>query len=681
AVGAPLSDRLEQALARPRKDCEIAGAQGSRLDSPRHQPQQQLQLSPSLSQDHDRGAVPDAAATLDAVCGSAAAADTAGAATVVPCEPPAPWPSRSESLLLDLDPGDQTAVLREELLRLGAAPGKFLTTIIMEWCDGGTLHDEFTFRGPQPGRLGLRRSGLASGHLLRGLGPTTGGGGGSGSFGDPVLQNCFLASDQLDNLRLAGSGGTGRAVNSGSLFGPTYVLESAAAISSDVSPRVLYRRGSCGYATGAATAAGNASLRSIHSTLRSSTPGMMPLSSSALCSASAGASATAFQSGQQPYLAHFHSGHCRPSGQLGSVPAITFARLMMLQPTLSQLHKHQSVGGPPFAVGSTGPAPDAAADAAGAGAGNNGAASLSASMWDAASSGRTAVLLRCALEVAQGMSYLHSLNLAHGDLTPKNVLLKSTATSRRGFTCKISDFGLSNPTDTGDRLPADTSRWGTLVYMAPEVLTGRGTLKQADVYSFGAILWYMCTGRPPHQELRPAQILVGLATSDLQLTWPDWADPGVVRIGKACMDPDPSKRPQFEEIVRFLLGEIAARSRRRRAANRRGCSPTRGDSGGGAAFGSLAAAPAPASSPVYPTSAAAATAAAAAQLTLNAAACSLVAAAKVPETGRPPVSPWQRLVPPWRVAAGGAATASPLGDPHLPSSPPPPSRSLLPPQH
>ncbi|GIL64695.1 hypothetical protein Vafri_18550 [Volvox africanus] len=656
AVGAPLSDRLEHTLAHSPRDFDTADAQGTRLELPRRQPQQQqVQLSPSLSF-AGRGTVSSAAATSDAVGGSVAVADTSGAATVAPCDVPAPWASRSESLLLDLDPEDQTAVLREELLRLGAAPGKFLTTIIMEWCDGGTLHDEFTFRGPQPGRLGLRRSGLASGHLLRGLGPTVGGGGGSGSLCDPVLQNCSLASDQLVKLGRAGSGGAGRAVNSGSLFGPAYASESAAAISPDTSPEVLCVRGSCGYASGAVATAGTASPRSIYSTFRSSMPGVLPLSSSALYSTLGGVGATAFRSGQQPHLGHFHSGHCRPSGQLSSVPAISFARLMMLQPMQSQLQKHQPVGDPPSAVGSTGPAPDAAADAATGGAGNGVATSCSASLWDVATSGRTAVLLRCALEVAQGMSYLHSLNLAHGDLTPKNVLLKSTATSRRGFTCKISDFGLSNPTNTGDCRPADTSQWGTLVYMAPEVLTGRGTLKQADVYSFGAILWHMCTGRPPHQDLRPAQILVGLATGDLQLTWPDWADPGVVRIGKACMDRDPSKRPQFEEIVRFLLGEIAARSRRRRAANR-ACSPGRGGSGGGAAAGAAAA-----PSPAYSIPAAA-------------------AAVTMTDTGQPPVSQCQRRVAPSRIAGGGATTAPPLGDLHLAPSLPPPSPFLVPPQH
>ncbi|GFR52240.1 hypothetical protein Agub_g14774 [Astrephomene gubernaculifera] len=194
-------------------------------------------------------------------------------------------------------------------------------------------------------------------------------------------------------------------------------------------------------------------------------------------------------------------------------------------------------------------------------------------------SSRMAVLLRCALEVAQGMAYLHSLGLAHGDLTPRNVLLRSTATSRRGYQCKISDFGLSHPAATGDSLPADTAKWGTLAYMAPEVLTGRSSctandapssgsvgscgssLKAADVYSFGAVLWHMCTGRPPFQELRPAQLLVGLATGELKLEWPPGTDPWVARIGTACMHPDPTLRPTFEEVVRMLLAEMGTRTR------------------------------------------------------------------------------------------------------------------------
>ncbi len=50
-------------------------------------------------------------------------------------------------------------------------------------------------------------------------------------------------------------------------------------------------------------------------------------------------------------------------------------------------------------------------------------------------------VLLCLVDIASGMTYLHSVGVLHGDIKSANVLLKSTATDLRGFCCKIADFG------------------------------------------------------------------------------------------------------------------------------------------------------------------------------------------------------------------------------------------------
>ncbi len=47
------------------------------------------------------------------------------------------------------------------------------------------------------------------------------------------------------------------------------------------------------------------------------------------------------------------------------------------------------------------------------------------------------------LDIAHGMDYLHGLNIVHGDMKSSNVLLKSARNDRRGFVCKVADFGCS----------------------------------------------------------------------------------------------------------------------------------------------------------------------------------------------------------------------------------------------
>ncbi|KAJ7607393.1 kinase-like domain-containing protein [Roridomyces roridus] len=103
-------------------------------------------------------------------------------------------------------------------------------------------------------------------------------------------------------------------------------------------------------------------------------------------------------------------------------------------------------------------------------------------------------------EIAQGVQYLHSRNIVHGDLRGANILIKED-----WITC-LADFGLSSFTDTTSKTHTST-RAGSTHWMAPELIDpDRFGLKfvrtpATDIYAFGCVCFELYTGRPPFSEL------------------------------------------------------------------------------------------------------------------------------------------------------------------------------------
>ncbi|KAF7373187.1 Kinase-like protein [Mycena sanguinolenta] len=99
-------------------------------------------------------------------------------------------------------------------------------------------------------------------------------------------------------------------------------------------------------------------------------------------------------------------------------------------------------------------------------------------------------------EIAQGLEYLHSYAIVHGDLKGANILVKEN-----GSAC-LADFGLSIYSDASAKT-SSTSRGGSLYWMAPELLDpdhfGFQFVRTVatDVYAFGCVCFELYTGRPP----------------------------------------------------------------------------------------------------------------------------------------------------------------------------------------
>ncbi len=98
-------------------------------------------------------------------------------------------------------------------------------------------------------------------------------------------------------------------------------------------------------------------------------------------------------------------------------------------------------------------------------------------------------------EVARAIHYSHNQGILHRDLKPSNILIDQQGHPH------ITDFGLAKHSTRNSELTQTGAILGTPSYMAPEQAAGsRGNVGvHSDIYSLGAMLYYMVTGRPPFQ--------------------------------------------------------------------------------------------------------------------------------------------------------------------------------------
>ncbi|KAK6153307.1 hypothetical protein DH2020_012946 [Rehmannia glutinosa] len=154
------------------------------------------------------------------------------------------------------------------------------------------------------------------------------------------------------------------------------------------------------------------------------------------------------------------------------------------------------------------------------------------------------VVVQMALDLARGLSYLHSQKIVHRDVKTENMLLDKTRT------VKIADFGVarveaSNPNDM-------TGETGTLGYMAPEVLNGNPYNRKCDVYSFGICLWEIYCCDMPYPDLSFSEVTSAVVRQNLRPEIPRCCPSALANVMKRCWDANPDKRPEMDEVVTML---------------------------------------------------------------------------------------------------------------------------------
>ena len=115
-------------------------------------------------------------------------------------------------------------------------------------------------------------------------------------------------------------------------------------------------------------------------------------------------------------------------------------------------------------------------------------------------------------QACDALQEAHDVGLVHRDLKPANLF----AAVRGGFydVAKLLDFGLAKPlTNLGSAsLTGDGTITGSPLYMSPEQATGdREPDARSDIYSMGAILYFLTCGRPPFEDEKPIRVLIAHA--------------------------------------------------------------------------------------------------------------------------------------------------------------------------
>lgn len=144
-----------------------------------------------------------------------------------------------------------------------------------------------------------------------------------------------------------------------------------------------------------------------------------------------------------------------------------------------------------------------------------------------------------AKQLCKGLAEAHKSGVIHRDLKPQNIMIDSKGNGR------IMDFGIAR-TLKGEGLTAEGMVIGTPEYMAPEQVEGKEVDQRTDIYSLGAILYEMLTGRVPFVGKSPISIAFKHKTEKPKdpRMFNDQIPEDFSRLVLKCMEKDKAKRFQ-----------------------------------------------------------------------------------------------------------------------------------------
>jgi len=163
--------------------------------------------------------------------------------------------------------------------------------------------------------------------------------------------------------------------------------------------------------------------------------------------------------------------------------------------------------------------------------------------------------LKFAVQIADALAAAFRLGYIHRDIKPENILLAG------GDAVKVTDFGLAKNLKDGELggLTRTGQVLGTMLYMPPEqIISSKGSDQRADIYSLGATLFHLVSGRPPLEAKSAIALLMDIRTKEpplLSSLVPESPEALDVVVSR-CLRKNPAERYQAPDELASDLRKV-----------------------------------------------------------------------------------------------------------------------------
>ncbi|PKY25343.1 kinase-like protein [Rhizophagus irregularis] len=153
--------------------------------------------------------------------------------------------------------------------------------------------------------------------------------------------------------------------------------------------------------------------------------------------------------------------------------------------------------------------------------------------------------LRILHQISIGLKTIHNKKFIHRDFHSGNILFDPKGNRVFNDDWEIGDLGLSQAVNSKS---SNNEVYGVIPYIAPEIFRGSIFSKEADIYSFGMIMWELTTGCKPFDNVKHDHHLIYKILDGERPKITEDTPECYANLMKSCWDADPKKRPSIKDI-------------------------------------------------------------------------------------------------------------------------------------